>query len=76
MVLGLALNDAVGAAGGGGGGGGGGATFFLHAPAVMMSASVANSIIHFTLREFTSSSTKPFLMIATPGERGVCKHNA
>jgi len=57
MVAGLAVMDAVGAAGGGGGGGGGaGGAFFLQAPSVRMLASASASIIHFQLRDFTSSS--------------------
>jgi hypothetical protein len=47
MVLGLAVNDAVGAAGGGGGGGGGGATFFLQAPSMSTTPSARTRVIHF-----------------------------
>jgi hypothetical protein len=53
MVLGLADNEAVGAAGGGGGGGGGGATFFLQAPSVMIAINTNANIIHLMFRCFT-----------------------
>src|ERR1035437_1301523 len=58
MVLGLAINEAVGAAAGGGGGGGAGATFFL--PQALTASTTASATIiriHRLLVSFNSSSS-------------------
>ena len=47
MVLGFAVNEAVGAGAGGGGGGGGGAAFFLpQALTIRMTASATTILVH------------------------------
>src|ERR1035441_4691945 len=58
MVLGLAINEAVGAGAGGGGGGGAGATFFL--PQALTASTTASATIiriHRLLVSFNSSSS-------------------